>query len=50
VNRTSDRALIFGACLMQTIGWGRQFIALARMVQPKWTALCHCRAELHGAF
>jgi len=50
VNRISDRALIFGTALTQTIGWGTLFIPFALMVQPMEATLGWSRAELNGAF
>jgi len=50
VNRTSDRALIFGTALTQTIGWGTLFIPFALMVQPMEATLGWSRTELNGAF
>jgi hypothetical protein len=50
VNRTSDRALILGTALTQTIGWGTLFIPFALMVQPMEAELGWSRAELNGAF
>jgi predicted MFS family arabinose efflux permease len=50
VNRTSDRALILGTALTQTIGWGTLFIPFALMVQPMESALGWSRAEINGAF
>jgi len=50
VNPTSDRALILGTALTQTIGWGTLFIPFALMVQPMEAALGWSRAELNGAF
>lgn len=49
-NRVSDRALILGTALTQTIGWGTLFIPFALMVQPMEAALGWTRAELNGAF
>ncbi len=50
MNRISDRALILGTALTQTIGWGTLFIPFALMVQPMEAALGWSRAELNGAF
>jgi hypothetical protein len=50
VNRTSDRALVLGTALTQTIGWGTLFIPFALMVQPMEAALGWSRAEINGAF
>ena len=50
MNRISDRALILGTALTQTIGWGTLFIPFALMVQPMEAALGWTRAELNGAF
>ena len=50
MNRTSDRALILGTALTQTIGWGTLFIPFALMVQPMEAALGWSRAEINGAF
>jgi hypothetical protein len=50
VNRTSDRALILGTALTQTIGWGTLFIPFALMVQPMEAELGWSRAQLNGGF
>ena len=50
MNRISDRGLILGTALTQTIGWGTLFIPFALMVQPMEAALGWSRAELNGAF
>lgn len=49
-DRVSDRALILGTALTQTIGWGTLFIPFALMVQPMEAELGWSRAELNGAF
>ncbi|MBX9751404.1 MAG: MFS transporter [Roseococcus sp.] len=50
MNRISDRALILGTALTQTIGWGTLFIPFALMVQPMEAELGWSRAGLNGAF
>lgn len=50
MNRTSDRALILGTALTQTIGWGTLFIPFALMVQPMEASLGWSRPALNGAF
>lgn len=50
MNRTSDRALILGTALTQTIGWGTLFIPFALMVQPMEAELGWSRPAINGAF
>ena len=50
MSHTSDRALILGTALTQTIGWGTLFIPFALMVQPMEASLGWSRAELNAGF
>jgi len=50
VNRTTDRALIFGTAMTRTIGWNTLFVPFALMVQPMEATLGWSRAEINVAF
>ncbi|WP_424814197.1 MFS transporter [Roseococcus sp. YIM B11640] len=50
MNAASEKGLIWGTALTQSIGWGTLFIPFALVLQPMEAELGWSRAEINGAF